>query len=327
MDINYNALFELDTEPGGTSTNTPENPAEADGGMPSNEQDDAGSAPEGMESDSSNEGKSEDSDDASDDVSEGTDAAGKHAGNKGITDLGKKQSASENARYAAARRKAEAERDAAIESERQKAATEIEGIIKSLHLADPETGKEIATREEYEAFKRRQSLSERDRLLRRSGLSKEQFDKFIGELPEVTEARRIKAEAEAVKREAEEARAKAKVEEQIREIAEMDPSIKGIADLTKMQNYDTFYELVKKGNTLVDAYKLATYDARMQNAAELAKKQTAYAADSKNHLIKTGTRGSGAVTVPPDIKEQYRLFNPDATDAEIQAHYSKYHKA
>ena len=60
---------------------------------------------------------------------------------------------------------------------------------------------------------------------------------------------------------------------------------------------------------------------------EEGKKQTAYAADSKNHLIKTGTRGSGAVTVPPEIKEQYRLFNPDATDAEIQAHYSKYHKA
>lgn len=317
MDINYNALFELDSDSGDTGGNTPI-AAEADGGTPSNKQDIAEPTPENPENDQLKEDEKDDS--------QNTPDSGKVSDGKEAASLGKKQSSGENARYAAARRKAEAERDAAIESERQKAADEMAHVIRSLGIINPETGKPIATKEEYEAYRTRESDDERERMLRRSGMSKEQFDRFVDGLPEIREARRIKAEAEAVRREAEETRAKAKVEEQLREISALDPSIKTISDLTAMPNYEAFYKLVKKGNTFVDAYKLATYDARIQNASELAKKQSALTADSKNHLIKTGTRGSGAVTVPPDIKEQYRLFNPDVTDAEIQAHYSKYHK-
>ena len=45
----------------------------------------------------------------------------------------------------------------------------------------------------------------------------------------------------------------------------------------------------------------------------------------KDHLTGTGTpQGTGAATVPPDVKAEYLAFNPDATDAEIQKHYNRY---
>ena len=48
-------------------------------------------------------------------------------------------------------------------------------------------------------------------------------------------------------------------------------------------------------------------------------------ARSKDHLQATGNaRGAGAVSVPKDEMAMYRLLNPNATEAQIQAHYNKH---
>jgi len=83
---------------------------------------------------------------------------------------------------------------------------------------------------------------------------------------------------------------------------------------------------VKKGNNLVDAFKLANYDTLTSSTAAASRQAAINAAQSKQHLSQTTTRGAGAVSVPADVKEAYRAFNPNATDAEIQQHYNKYVK-
>ena len=93
-----------------------------------------------------------------------------------------------------------------------------------------------------------------------------------------------------------------------------------------MPTYAKFYELVKKGNTLTDAFKLANYDALTKGAAAGARQAALNAAQGKQHMGQTQTRGAGAVSVPAEVMEQYRAFNPDATEAEIRAHYAKSHK-
>ena len=148
-------------------------------------------------------------------------------------------------------------------------------------------------------------------------MSAEQFQAFVNTLPEVRQA-------QAVTRRAREQAAQARIEEQLREISRLDPAVKGLGDLARMANYPRLYELVKRGNSLTEAYKLANYDALTQRAAQASKQAALNAARSKEHLAPTAQRGAGAASVPADVKEEYRALNPDATEAEIQQHYNRY---
>ena len=236
----------------------------------------------------------------------------------------------EDAKYAAARRKAEQERDAAIEKARKEAREEaqrtIDEAIRSSGLTDPYTGRPITTKAELDAYQARHQEEQARNLQKKAGLTQEQYQAFVNSLPEVRQARQAQEQAEKATREVREQAAKSKIEEQLKEISAIDPTIKGLGDLTKMENYQRFYELVKRGNTLTDAYKLANYDVLTQKAAEASRKTAITAAKSKEHLSPTTQRGAGAVSVPADIKAEYRAFNPDATDEEIQKHYQKYMK-
>lgn len=157
-------------------------------------------------------------------------------------------------------------------------------------------------------------------------MTEEEFGRFIQELPEVRQSQQAREAAEKAARDAREAAARVKVDEQLREITALDPSVKSLADLSKMPTYPQFYELVRRGNTLTDAFRLANFDALAQRAAAGARQAAVNNARSKEHLAETKTRGGGAVSVPADVREQYKFFNPDATDEEIQKHYQKYHK-
>ncbi len=111
---------------------------------------------------------------------------------------------------------------------------------------------------------------------------------------------------------------------QIREIAALDPSIRGPEDLLGMECYPRFYELVRRGNSFVDAYRLANFDALAARAAEFGRQAARAAAASKQHLLRTRTRGADAVSVPAEIREGYKAMNPGISDAEIARHYMRY---
>ena len=86
-----------------------------------------------------------------------------------------------------------------------------------------------------------------------------------------------------------------------------------------------FYALVQKGNSFLDAFRLANYDRLTAQAAEAAKQQAQNLSRSKDHLTATtGQRGGGAISVPPDELRMFRELNPGASEADIQAYYNKY---
>lgn len=307
MDIDYGALFGIGEGENGQEAADPA--AEAGQAQGAEEQEAADPAEEEQDADNS----------------EGTDAeTGSEASKEGG------QSAEENSRFAAARRKAERERDAAIARARQDAQEEarlaIDEAFKNCGLTDPYTKKPINSKAEYDAYRARFDTERKKQIAKKSGMTDGEFEDFIANLPEVREAKRAQQEAEAAGRQARESQAKARLDEQLRSIGELDPSIRELGDLAKMETYPKFYELVKKGNDLVDAFKLANYDALAGKTAAASRQAAINAAQSKQHLGQTNARGAGAVSVPADIKEAYRAFNPDATDAEIQQHYNKYTK-
>ena len=308
-EIDYGALFGIDAT--GAEEQDVADPAADTAAQGENEQDVADPAEQNTEST------------PADGDAEGGNDSSEEEGEAG-------QNAEQNAKFAAARRKAEAERDAAVEKAKAEAQAEAARVIndafKNSGLVNPYTKQPITSKEEYDAYRQRYEAERKKAMMRKSGMSDADFDAFVQNLPEVREAREAKEQAEQAKREAQQAAAKVKVDEQLKEIGALDPSIRSMEDLAKMPTYAKFYELVKKGNTLTDAFKLANYDALTKGAAAGARQAALNAAQGKQHMGQTQTRGAGAVSVPAEVMEQYRAFNPDATEAEIRAHYAKSHK-
>ena len=230
-----------------------------------------------------------------------------------------KQTPEENAKFAAARRKAEQERDAAVAQARAAAQRALDESIRNLGLENPYTGRPITTKAEYDAWKRAEAQEKQQTVAEAAGMSQQEFNGFVDNLPQVQEYRKA---AEAARQQQQ----RMVLEDQIGQIAKLDPSIKGVEDLLKRQEYPQIYSYVQKGLSIAEAFKLANYDKLTQTAAAGAKQAALNAANSKEHLAPTSQRGAGAVPVPADVKAQYKLLNPDATDAEIQEHYNRFHK-
>ena len=302
-EVDYNALFEVDTSAG------------EGGGEKGQETAETASADDTkQEQDPEQDQGEEDQEQAQDDAGEGKPA----------------QSAAENSRYAAARRKAEAERDLAVQKAREETRAEMQKTldesIAALGLQNPYTKKPITTQAELNEYKQKLELDKKSRIAKKAGMTDGEFDQYVAELPVVKSAQEQMKRAEEAQKAAKAEQARIEIEKQISEIGEMDSSIKTLDDLRKMPNYKEFYELVKRGNTLTDAFKLANFDRLASASSAQAKQAALNQVNSKSHLDRTTTRGAGAVTVPADVIAEYREFNPDATEAEIRAHWAKYKK-
>ncbi len=315
-DINYGALFGIDAE--GAEGTEPAEPSAETTAQGANEQEPA--EPAAVE-------------EPEDTTTGGAEGAAQGTGGnspEGQDGEQKQQTPEQNAQFAAARRKAEAERDAAIakakEDAKEEAQRTIDEAFRNSGLTNPYTKKPITSKAEYDEYRARFEAEKKARILKKSGMSDEEFQQFVQGLPEVKQAKEAQAAAETAERQAREQQAKLKVEEQLKEITALDPTIQDLKDLAKMETYPKFYELVKRGNTLTDAFKLANYDALTGRAAAASRQAAINSAQGKQHLSPTTQRGAGAVSVPADIKAEYLAFNPDATDAEIQQHYNRYMK-
>lgn len=240
---------------------------------------------------------------------------------------GAAQARDDNARFAAARRKAEAERDEAIRKIRAESDEYVSGAIKALGIISPYTGKVIETKAEYDDYIVRQSDIKRKQIVEKAGMSDAEYKEFVESLPEVRAAREAQAAAESAKKDAQSAAAKVEIGEEIKKITALDPSVASLADIAKLPSYPEIYDMVKRGYKLYDAFRLANFDGLSGKQAAAAKQAALNSVAGKGQLSRTASRGTGGASVPADIMEQYRALNPDATDAEIVKHYRKYHKS
>ena len=214
--------------------------------------------------------------------------------------------------------------NAAIAKEKERAKAEWEEFFKKANLKNTLTQQPITTLEEFNAWSKDFEAAKLRRDLQAGKLTPEALEQMIEKSPIMQKMEEITAREAETKRASEDAAAKAKIDAEIQEIQKLDPSIKETADLLKMPNAKEFYEYVKKGNTFLDAYYLANRKKLEARTAEAAQQQALSAARSKEHLSPTGAaHGAGAASVPADEMELFKLLNPNATDAEIQAYYNK----
>ena len=219
----------------------------------------------------------------------------------------------ERSRQAHGRRQRELEqaRTDAVNAER----TRISEVIKRLGIANPDkNGVPIASLEELEEFERAES----DRRLNDGKGTADDVRRLIQE----EETKRVAEQRAREQKAADTAAFEAKVNEEIKAISEYDPSIKTIEDLARKEGSNpTFRNYLARKMTFLEAYELTHKDEIRARDRAAATAESAKAA-GKDHLRSTTSRADGSVDVPDDVKAQYRIFDPDISDADIRKHYN-----
>lgn len=231
----------------------------------------------------------------------------------------------ENAAFAAARRRAEAEKEQAVTQIRQEMSQEIDKVISQMNLKNPLTGAPVTNKAEYDAYMKASGDQRKRQFMQKNGITESEYDSLIGQLPEVQEARAERERAKAEQEKTAMEKAKAQLGSDLAAIAAINPEIKSFEDLAKLESYPKIYERVKtQGLTIAEAYVLENRDTLISQSRASGKQAALNAMGEKAHLTSTAKRGEGSISVPRDIAEQYRLMMPGATDAEIQQHYNRY---
>lgn len=243
------------------------------------------------------------------------------AGTEGakVEEVAEPQSKEENAAFAAARRRAEAESETKIKKAREDADAYVDGIIKDMKLVNPYTQKPITTKAEYEEYKKGYREDTGKSILEKTGMSQQEFDEYVDSIPEVKMAKETATQLR-------EEKAQEGLRREVEKITKLDPDIKSIEDLSQMENFDSFYKLVQRGYSFEDAYLSVNRDKLLSRSNAAAKQAAVNAAKSKEHMTPITSHGAGAVNAPADIRAEYRKLMPGLTDAEIDAHYLRYRK-
>jgi hypothetical protein len=243
-----------------------------------------------------------------------------------------KQTMDEKQRRENAARRRQQEQQTAIETavaealrkEREKTDADWERFFAASGLKDTETGKPIKTRAEYEAWQQKHQLQQAQQQLKDGKLTPELMQQLISQNPVVQKAQAMIDQNAAAQKQAQQQAERTRISEEIAEIGKLDPKIQSVEDLLSMENFHTFKGYVDKGYSYLDSYKLSNMEKIATARAQQAQQQALDNARGKDHLKASGrSQGTGAMSVPPEVMRQYRLFNPGATDAQIQAHYNK----
>ena len=306
-----------DTAPETNEAERTHQEAPADGAGGEQEQDPAAPAPGGGDTDPESGEPGEQQEDDGEPAAEGA---------------GKKRPMTEEQRKEAAAQRRRAETQAAIDkaveeavkAEKDRSKAEMDAFFAAAALKNTITGKPITNMEEFNAWKQAFEAAKLQKDLKAGRLTPEALQKVIEQTPAMQQVQQmVQRQDEQQRQQAQEA-AQVRVDQEIAEIHKLDPSINTVKDLLTMPKAKEFYALVKKGNSFLDAYRLANFETLAAKRADAARQQAMNNARSKDHLTATGgQRGAGAAQVPPDEMAMFRLLNPGATDAEIQAYYNK----
>lgn len=119
----------------------------------------------------------------------------------------------------------------------------------------------------------------------------------------------------------------ARLEDELREIQRLDPSVHSLEDIVRGPGGQRFYGYVKGGLSYLDAFYLANRERLAQQMALAGKRQAQELERSKAHLTAAGgVQGPWSDGVPGDQLDLFRELNPGVSQAEIQSYYNKYNQ-
>lgn len=217
-----------------------------------------------------------------------------------------------NAIAAAARREAEAKLRARDE----------EFVRRFGDLKNPETGAPIRNEADYFAALDAQERMKRNQELRDKGIDPSIIDNAIKNNPVVRQAEMVLQQNQAQILQHD-------IEEQVKQINAIDPSIRSLEDIANNEAYADILRMVQGGYGLFDAYRLANYDSLLGKSKAAAEQKAINQAKGKSHLTPTSsgsTQGDGLEDIPESAIAKWRAFFPDATDKELREKYNRARK-
>lgn len=178
---------------------------------------------------------------------------------------------------------------------------------------NPYTNKPILTEADFRQYQQQYQREQ----LQQAGLNPELINEMVNNHPAIKQAQAVMAQQRAE-------RGQQLLNDSIREISKFDNDIKNFDDLYKSEHFAEINDMVNRGYSLPDAYRLANMDKLMQKKQAAAKQQVINQAIGKQHMRSTGQNGAGTdLQVPADVLSIYREMMPGMTDAQIREHYNK----
>ena len=229
-----------------------------------------------------------------------------------------------NARYAAARRAAEKQRDAAVIEAETAAKNKVEGFIRDLNLRDA-NGQLITTEAAYAAYKAQLSSRQATQsTAAETGISPDAVDELVSAHPDVQAARDAQEQLSRAQEELMNERVTAAINSEIAIVRESFPEISSLDDIIRLPRYADIKDKVAAGYSLSDAVRLTYEDAYIKRRTAAAAQQARNAAASSAHLSATRAHGSGGINVTESQIRAYMDAIPGSTREQAIRAYKKY---
>ena len=215
----------------------------------------------------------------------------------------------EQAEFAAARRRAEAQ--AAMRNQ-----AEQDALVARIYRGqtNPYTGRPIQSVKDLNEYEQQYQADQ----MRQAGIDPGVLNQMIEQNPAVQQAKAMTARMQQEEGDR-------WLHAQVEEIGKIDPSIKSFADLTKTPTFPQFDAMVRRGYSLVDAYKAANFDRLTGKKAAAAKQQAMNQVNGKSHLNATKSGGEGEdISIPDEEMAYFRSFFPDLSKKQIMEKYKKF---
>ena len=229
-----------------------------------------------------------------------------------VTETPEAEPEDRNAAFARVRREAEAK------ANRRMSALDAEVAERFKGLSNPITGQPITSAREYfDALDAQEKLATQKKLAD-NGIDPELIDKAVNNSPAVKAATLVLQEQRLKD-------VQTYLEKQVEEIGRLDPDIKSAKDIESSERYPEILRYVNENHlSVVDAYKLTYADKLNERKTAAVKQQAINNAKSQQHLTATegNVKGSDLKEVPSAIVEQWRIWFPDKTDAQIRELYN-----
>ena len=226
------------------------------------------------------------------------------------------QTPEENAKYAAARREAEA-REKAVRDEQ----ANMDRMVQQMfgNYTNPITGEKVTGVKSYFEALNAQQQYHAQQEIEKAGLNPNLISELINNNPVILQAQEVlaKQEAENTARQ---------MQSEIDMIHALDASINTPEDLLNMENFDSFKGYVDKGYSFIDAYKLSNFERLQQKNTDAAKQAAINKAKTTSHLQSTNGLSAGGEElkeIPTAELAMWREIYPDLPMSELKEKYNK----
>lgn len=227
------------------------------------------------------------------------------------------QSAEDNAKYAAARRRAEQEF-----AERQRL-EDLEYERRFKDYENPITHQPIRSRKDYFDALDAQERLQFEQNLASGNVDAKTLDNYI---QRQVENNPVVQQAQALMEQNKMSQIENSITNDVKAIQKLNPNVKSIDDVVNAENAPQIISYVRNGMSLVDAYKLANFDALMTNKTNASKQAAINTMKGTQHLNSTTGVSAGddsGVEIPQSELGQWRRAYPELSLKELRKKYNR----